>query len=70
MGYVQSVITEAVVVGLMLALALTMAVRVVPIGNVAVLGFVVGAGVHLIFEATKANQWYCTYGAACAARPS
>ncbi len=71
-GYYGSVLIEALVVGGMLAALMSMAIVVYPLEDVpsraAMLGFVLGLTTHVIFEATKANTWYCDYGAACAAK--
>ncbi len=60
--------SEAVVVGAVLAVALLAASHVVRLTDpwtVLAVGFVLGAGLHLAFEAAGANAWYCRYGAAC-----
>ena len=69
-GYYGSVMLEALVVGGILAALTSMAVVVYPTYDspqrAAMLGAVLGALVHVIFEVTKANRWYCDNGAACA----
>jgi len=71
-AYYGSVMLEAVVVGGMLAALMAMAIVVYPLrdapGKAAILGFVLGAMTHGLFEVSKANTWYCDNGAACAAR--
>ncbi len=66
-----SLLTEAAVVGAVLAVALLAAaslVRLTDPWTVLGVGFVLGAGLHLAFEAAGANAWYCRHGAACVSR--
>lgn len=68
MEYSTSLAIEALVVGALLAAALVIGTRAFPpttTRRTVVLGFVLGIVVHLAFEITKANQWYCAHGAAC-----
>ena len=71
-GYYGSVMLEALVVGAVLAALMSMAVVMYPTYDspqrAAILGMVLGALVHVLFETTKANRWYCDNGAACAIR--
>lgn len=71
-GYYGSVLLEALIVGGILAGLMAMAIVVWPLDDspraAAVMGFALGMLVHLLFEGTKANRWYCANGAACAAR--
>lgn len=68
-GYYGSVLLEALGVGGVLAALMSMAVVMYPTydspSRAATLGFVLGLLVHALFEATKANRWYCANGAAC-----
>ena len=61
MTYARTLTMEALVVGLVLALAVHL------VGPVRALGqaFALGAGIHLFFEATGMNGRYCRTGAAC-----
>lgn len=66
-----SLLTEALVVGAALALTLAAVVRFSPLRSprdAAIIGFLLGAALHLGFEASGANGWYCVHGAACALR--
>jgi hypothetical protein len=71
-AYIGSVTIEALVVGGILAALMSMAIVVYPLyespSRAAMLGFFLGALVHVVFEVTKANTWYCDNGAACAVR--
>ena len=70
-GYYGAVMLEALIVGGILAAMMSMAIVVWPINDspqsAAVMGLVLGALVHIAFEASKANTFYCKNGAACAA---
>lgn len=66
----MSVALEATVVGVALALAFVVWVRVVgPVRtarDAALAGLVLGVLFHLACEAGGVNRWYCVSGAACA----
>jgi hypothetical protein len=74
LAYLTSVGVEALIVGAVLGTVLAVAVLMYPIGDsmvdAAVVGCAVGIVVHILFEATRANAWYCRSGAACAAASS
>ena len=61
--------TEASVVGLVLAACLALVTRFVRVDSSAaragLVGFAMGVAIHLGFELSGANAWYCTHGAAC-----
>jgi hypothetical protein len=57
------VITEAVVVGLMLAAAGTTFLKKLDFKSL----FILGAAFHLLCEMLGINRWYCANGAACSA---
>lgn len=62
------VLTEATVVGVVTALALLVKYYVSTDKgptDVFLKGFLIGAAIHLAFEAAGANKWYCKHGAAC-----
>ena len=61
MTYAWTLSTEALVVGLVLALAVHLMGPVRSLGQ----AFALGAGIHLFFEATGMNGRYCRTGAAC-----
>lgn len=64
----QHLVTEAVVVGLALALSLAGATTLTKINNyrtALAVGFVVGAALHLLFEMSGLNSVYCRSGHAC-----
>ena len=65
----QHLATEAVVVGLALALALAcvtaMSVKIAGYPAALAVGFVVGAALHLLFELSGLNGMYCRTGHAC-----
>jgi hypothetical protein len=65
----MSLALEAVVVGVVLAIALAITVRISGSidspGRGLAIGFVLGILVHLGFELSGANAAYCTIGAAC-----
>lgn len=66
--YSMSLFTEAVVVGFVLAAVLGIQWTIRQprtIQEVVATGFVMGACIHLAFEAAGANSWYCRHGAAC-----
>ena len=67
-----SLLTEAFVVGVVLALCLAIVVRfITPLRSprdAAIVGLLLGAAVHLGFEASGANGWYCAHGSACGLR--
>ena len=71
LAYLVSLGAEALVVGAVLGTVLAVAVAMYPIGesmtDAAVVGFAVGICVHLLFEFTRGDAWYCRKGAACAA---
>lgn len=60
---------EAVSVGVFLMFVLlilyAIGVNMTTPGAIAIIGFAVGAGSHLFFEATGVNHWYCKHGCAC-----
>ncbi len=61
-------LTEALIVGVALAAALALTTTVVRITNVKtalVVGVVVGAALHLLFELSGLNRTYCRSGHAC-----
>ncbi len=61
-------VMEALVVGVALAAALVLAHGVVAIKDyktAAVVGLVVGASLHLVFELLGLNRAYCSTGHAC-----
>lgn len=63
-----SLLTEALVVGAVLALCLAAVVKYTPLRSprdAAIIGFLMGMAVHLGFEASGANAWYCAHGNAC-----
>ena len=60
-------VIEAVVVGAALALALWLVSLLRLRWHPVVTGFVVGAGLHLVFEFTGMNRSYCSTGHACMA---
>jgi len=60
-AYLWQLATEALVVGLVLALAV---LAVGPL-RTATGAFAVGVAIHLFFEATGMNGFYCRRGAAC-----
>lgn len=65
----MSIVLEAVVVGLALAILMGLSNWVFPIQgsrDAVVTGFVLGSLFHLVCEMTKVNRWYCTHGTACA----
>ena len=70
--YLASLCLEALVVGLTLAIALAFTVLIYPIGDdmmrAAIAGLVLGAMLHLGFELSRANTWYCRRGAACSSK--
>ncbi len=65
----QQLALEAAIVGLVLAAALAAAVRlggpIASAADAARVGLVLGALVHLGFEASGLNARYCAVGAAC-----
>lgn len=67
-GYYGSVLLEALVVGGILAAMMSIVVVLYPItgsSSAAFRGFFLGALTHILFEASRANAWYCKNGAAC-----
>ncbi len=63
-----SLVLEAVTVGAVLAACLAIVVRLTgPLtsSNALLAGFVLGVTIHMGFELTGANRWYCTKGWAC-----
>jgi hypothetical protein len=60
---------EAIVVGVVLALALALVVStsgpIVTVYHALIVGFATGIVVHLGFEVSGANAAYCEIGAAC-----
>lgn len=64
----QRVLVEATVVGLITAICLVLKNYVHtdrgPLDTL-VSGFAVGVVIHILFELTGGNAWYCTHGAAC-----
>lgn len=67
---VVTVLTEALIVGAALAMALALTTTVVRITNTKtalVVGVVVGAALHLLFELAGLNRAYCRTGHACLA---
>ncbi len=64
----MSLLNEALVVGAALALCLAVLVRYAPLRSprdAAIAGFLLGAALHLGFELSGANRWYCVHGNAC-----
>jgi hypothetical protein len=63
LAYLVSVGAEALVVGAVLGALLAVAVAIYPFGesmtDAAVVGFAVGMCVHVLFELTRGNAWYC-----------
>lgn len=57
----MKVVTEAVVVGLMLATAGTTFLKKLDFTSL----FILGATFHLLCEVFGINRWYCANGAAC-----
>lgn len=70
LAYMASVGMEALVVGLVLAMTLAFTVLVYPLGDdmmrAAMVGLGLGCLIHIGFELSRANRWYCRRGAACA----
>lgn len=70
-SYYGSLAIEALVVGGILAALMSMAIVIYPLANspqrAATMGFALGVLVHLGFEWSKANSWFCQNGAACRA---
>ena len=66
--HMMHVIFEAIVVGIITALALVSAFTIVhpqtPTQLLAT-GFIIGVLIHLGFEIAGGNAWYCKYGSAC-----
>lgn len=62
-------LTEASVVGMITASALVAKFYFLGADrgpmDVFLKGFLIGAAIHLTFEAVGANTWYCTHGTAC-----
>ncbi|QJX74039.1 hypothetical protein F-E9_285 [Faustovirus] len=59
---------EAGVVGIVLGFVMMIVYAVMPITTIimaGLVGLIVGAGSHLVFELTGANKWYCESGHAC-----
>ena len=68
MTYLQTLILEAVFVGASLAIVLAVALRMVrptSITHTLILGFIIGVGLHLGYEALGLNKYYCSTGASC-----
>jgi RsiW-degrading membrane proteinase PrsW (M82 family) len=67
-----SLFAEALSVGVVLALCLAIVVQfITPLRSArdaAIVGLLLGAAVHLGFEASGANGWYCSHGNACSLR--
>ena len=64
----MQVLYEAAVVGAVTAIALAiMLAFITPTTTLhrLVTGFVLGVCMHLLFEMTGANMWYCKHGAVC-----
>ena len=57
----QKVLTEAVVVGILLAISGILLIKKFNFVSLFLLGF----GFHLVCEITGINRWYCKHGAAC-----
>lgn len=68
-GMLPRVLVEAFVVGIVLALVLALAVAargpILDVRAALATGLVLGAAVHLGFEASGLNRQYCATGAAC-----
>jgi hypothetical protein len=67
-SYISSVVVEAIIVGIVLAVSLSVSDVLVPINGpqrAAYTGLVVGMLVHVGFEVFGANRWYCKQGASC-----
>jgi len=66
--YFSSVLVEAIIVGVVLAVCLSVSDVLVPINGpqrAAYTGLIVGILVHIGFEVFGANRWYCKQGASC-----
>jgi len=69
--YMSMVFVEALIVGAVMAIALSVSDVLVPINGpqrAAYTGFIVGALIHMAFEIFGANRWYCSQGASCKRR--
>jgi hypothetical protein len=64
----RQVLLEAVVVGVVTALAFTLKSAFVHENTLAsslAYNFMIGVAIHMGFELAGANAWYCKFGAAC-----
>ncbi|QJX71519.1 hypothetical protein F-M6_0272 [Faustovirus] len=59
---------EALSFGVLLSIVSMIVYAIVPASTIikaGIISFILGAGSHLVFEATGANKWYCESGHAC-----
>lgn len=64
----NQLVTEALVVGLFLAIVLAATASFAPVDGAlkgAIYGFAIGVATHLFFEFTGLNSKYCSIGHAC-----
>jgi len=60
----RQVVTEAFVVGVILAVVGILFIQKFNFTSLFILGF----GFHIVCEFTGVNRWYCKYGSACSSR--